>query len=179
MTPKVFTSSVKKICFRPRISFILSIAERACKTFSSEDELFKKIDHPFDIAWVWLSDQSNTALDIYEAVQPLHGLCSEFKDDKKQLSAIFSAISALYYTSWEVEAFEFTYLKRDNSSKFGGDFFEISDSFISDTREHALTAVENPKSETLWQEKTIKSLLEKHSLCKKGELSDFFPRGSL
>jgi hypothetical protein len=177
---KKITKNVKEIALRPRLSLILAISENVKNAFNSEQYVLSDTRTAFDSAQNWLKDQKNTALDIYNLTQPLFEHAAVFQDSLKIRSAIYSAISALYYAVWEIDAYEFTYLGRDNSAKFKSDFFEISDSCIEDTIKYALEASDDPDVEATWQQNRILYFHEKYKAQKSDALGEYVsPQESL
>ncbi len=170
---KKVIETVKETALRPRLALILSIAEHVKDVFNSEKDVLSDTRAVFDSAQSWLKDQKNTALDIYNLTQPLFEHAAVFQNSQKIRSAIYSAISALYYSVWEIDAYEFTYLSRDNSAKFKSDFFEISDFFIEDTIKYALEASDNPDAESTWQQNRILYFHEKYKSQKSDSLGDY------
>ncbi len=165
--------TIKEIAFRPHLALILAISWHVKDTLESEKDVLSDTRAAYDSAQNWLKDQKNTALDIYNLTQPLFEHAAVFKNSPKILAAIYSSISALYYAVWEIDAYEFTYLGRDNSAKFKSDFFEISDSFIEDTIKYSLEASNDPDAESDWQQKRILYFQEKYKTNKTDSLGDY------
>jgi hypothetical protein len=177
---KKVTKTIKEIALRPRLSLILAIAERVKNTLNLEKDVLSDTRVAFDSTQSWLKDQKNTALDIYNLTQPLFEHAAVFQNSQKIRSAIYSAISALYYAVWEIDAYEFTYLGRDNSAKFKSDFFEISDSAIEDTIQYALEASDDPDAEAAWQQNRILYFHKKYKNPKNDSLGEYVsPKESL
>jgi Immunity protein Imm6 len=164
---------IKEIEFRPRLSLILAISQHVNTILKNNKNIDLDLEKAFKSAWKWLENQENTAFDIYDLTQPLFEHAAVFKNSEKILSTIYSAISALYYAVWEIDAYEFTYLGRDNSAKFKSDFFEISDSFIEDTIKYALQASDNPDAESAWQQNRILYFYEKYKSQKSDSLGEY------
>jgi hypothetical protein len=170
---KKITKTIKEIAFRPHLSLILAISEHVKSALNLEKNVLSDTEKAFNSAKNWLKNQENTAIDIYNLTQPLFEHAAVFKNSPKILAAIYSAISALYYAVWEIDAYEFTYLGRDNSAKFKSDFFEISDSFIEDTIKYALKASDDPDAEAAWQQNRILYFHEKYKSQKSDALGEY------
>jgi Immunity protein Imm6 len=168
--------TIKEMEFRPHLSLIISISEHVKTVLKDEKDVFSDIEKAFKSVWNWLKDQKNTAFDIYTLTQPLFEHAAVFKSSKKILSAIYSAISSLYYSVWEIDSYEFTHLSRDNSSKYRSDFFEISDSFIEDTIRYALAAADSSEIEAEWQQKRILYFYQKYKIETSNPLGSYVSR---
>jgi hypothetical protein len=164
-----FLEHIKPLSYRAKIALPLLYAEHVLWTYSFSEAQTSSLRRPLDLAWTWLEDQSVQAHDIYLEIQPLHEVTQELEDDGA-LEAVLATISALYYGAWKADGYDFTDLKRDNRSLYGGDFFEISSKTALEAQELAARAAANQAAELRWQEQTLNTLLETHRAADPGQL---------
>jgi hypothetical protein len=160
-----FLRKTATLTYRAKIALPLIYAEHISSSFSFEENQDTLISKALNSAWQWIDNQSIHAYEIYLNIQPLHELSQEVEDDEKA-SAILSLISALYYTAWKADGYDFTDLGIDNRARYGGDFFEISESASFEAKDYALEATDDPKNEKIWQDDKLDYMIKNYKALK-------------
>jgi hypothetical protein len=174
-----FLGAIKLLTFRAKLALPLIYAEHIIHKFTFTEDQTIILNAGFEACWKWIKDQSISAYDIYETIPPILMLTTKPQNNKKRLSAISAAISAIYYVTWKADSYEFTRLGIDNRSKYGGDLFEITVKTALEAKNYAVRAADDSKEEFLWQQEKLSFFLTHHKALITGEMGSEISREAL
>jgi Immunity protein Imm6 len=170
-----FLDEMKLLTYRAVLALPLIYSEHVVWNFEFSENQKTSIETGLSTSWRWLTDQSVTAYQIYETIYPMLRL-TELDRDEKWMSAVSSVISAVYYVTWRADAYDFTHLKRNNRSLYGGDLFDVTREMTLEAKNQALEASSDLQKEMQWQDKVLSHLKIHYRAEKLGELGPGIPR---
>jgi hypothetical protein len=95
-----YSDLILHLPIRPRVAFVLAIAERVLPALAKNGEAFKAARKAVTDAWRWEEGEKISAIQLYEEDDEALALQTCLIKDKEGSAAINAATSAFYYTLW-------------------------------------------------------------------------------
>ena len=151
------------LAVRARVALTLASAIRTLKVLQNVKTIHNAAKVALEDAWQWEIEQKISASQLYQHIHPLLLYESELDKDSPQLSALFSTISAMYYTTWLADGCE-RLLPNGKRPLLPNDIAEISEDSLSESLAFATQAAKDKNSEIAWQLSAIEKLISNYKV---------------
>jgi len=151
-------TSVRNLGPRARVALALAIVEQMETVLQSHDAIVELLRQATDTGWRWVLSSRGSANDLYVPIPMLLERVYDVESDDQLRSAIFAALSALYYAVWEIDR-ETPSRGRESLPPLPGDVAESSIDMLRESLDYMNRALPDG-SGNRWAASTMEQLLE-------------------
>ena len=163
-TDTALQQKLARLPVNARVALALACAKRTLDAFAERFdvlmEVYNRCKAALDDGWAWETTRGVDAPTLYEHIHPLlacehrYGLAQE----PRVLAALFAVVSALYFTTWQAEGYDFLQ-SRIPPPSLPNDIAEVTDDTVSECMAYAVQATAHQEEEQRWQQAALARLL--------------------
>jgi hypothetical protein len=108
-------------------------------------------------AWGWEFGEPVSSRELYEYIHPLLAFESGLATNRKQLDALLSVVSAIYYVTWKADGLERRARVASRDKNLPNDVAEVDEDTVAQSLDYAARSA-GDESEARWQQEAINKL---------------------
>lgn len=152
------TKPLSELPIRARVALTLASAERALTILEAPLELLYLATEALQIAWKWEMGQDVSARELYDYIHQLFGW-EPAVNNEKQKSALFSIITALYYTTWHAQKAQRSRDPTGPLATLPNDMAEVDEEYVAQCLVYAVEGAADRDEEARWQRNAWRQLV--------------------
>ena len=172
MRDEELRAKLERLTGNARVALGLACASRALKAFEggAAPDIYERGREALRDAWAWETERGVTPRRLYEHIQPLLAFerRPEVSAEPRRLKALFSVISALYFTTRAADGYAFQ-REGEPAEPLPNDIAEVSLQTLVECMDYAARADADEEAGRRWQQAALERLLGAHAAGSPGD----------
>ena len=147
---------VGALSVRHKVALVLACADHVRAVLAFDKHAHARAGAALDLCWQWARTGKVESRRLYDEIHALLELETKVRGDRRAKSALFAAVSAVYYVTWHADREQGCECP-ERQSRLPNDMAEVGESDVLECMRYAVQESLAPHEEEKWQLATLES----------------------